>query len=393
MDPTFVITVIENNDSQADLNLALHGVWKTAHLEALLPQLDQINYIPQSRTPANLSITIDGQYLTAIDTGGALFLRKLLVKITTRALSKEDFNRDTIDFKNLPEDRVKLITLVFDTKLETSLSKPLDTPPYLQPVASLGCAIVDLKDTLQGTIDFLGLVINELIFLPFRISRFRWKEFIVQMDRCLIQAIPVVSLVTFLIGIVVAYLFVSQLEKYGANLMVVDSVALAMGRELAPLIVATVVAGRSGSAFTAQLGSMIMTEEVDALETMGLRPIDCLVMPRVIALMIALPLLIFVGDIVSLYGGSLIAHHLAYITPTTFLERLHTIKPKHFISGLIKAPFFALFIATIGSRMGLSVKKNAESVGLNTTATVVQCIVAVIIIDAIFAVFYMEIGY
>jgi phospholipid/cholesterol/gamma-HCH transport system permease protein len=199
--------------------------------------------------------------------------------------------------------------------------------------------------------------------------------------------------VTFLIGIVVAYLFATQLEKYGANIIIVDSVALAMGRELSPLIVATVVAGRSGSAFTAQLGSMILTQEIDALETMGLRTLDVLIIPRILALMFALPFLVFVGDLVSLYGSSLVASNLLQITTSSYLERLSMIQPRHFISGIIKAPFFALFIAMISCRMGLNAERNARSVGLNTTSTVVQSIVAVIIIDAIFAVFYMEIQY
>ena len=202
------------------------------------------------------------------------------------------------------------------------------------------------------------------------------------------------ALVTFLIGVVIAYLVADQIQKYGGNIFIVDGIALAIGRELSPLIVATVVAGRSGSAFTAQIGSMKLTQEIDAIEVMGLRIFDVVVLPRVIALVLAMPLLVLIGDIVGLFGGMLIADGLLDITPATFLERLHSsVKLKHFISGIIKAPVFALFIALIGCRMGLAAQGNARSVGLSTTSTVVQSIVAVILLDAFFAVIYMELGY
>jgi phospholipid/cholesterol/gamma-HCH transport system permease protein len=260
-------------------------------------------------------------------------------------------------------------------------------------ITELGAWAEQLILPLYHTTAFLGLIVLELLTIPFRLRKFRLNEFVVQVDRGLLQAIPVIGLVTFLIGIVVAYLFATQLEKYGANIIIVDSVALAMGRELSPLIVATVVAGRSGSAFTAQLGSMILTQEIDALETMGLRTLDVLIIPRVLALMFALPFLVFVGDLVSLFGSSIVASNLLQITTSSYMERLSMIQPRHFISGIIKAPFFALFIAMISCRMGLNVERNARSVGLNTTSTVVQSIVAVIIIDAIFAIVYMEIQY
>jgi phospholipid/cholesterol/gamma-HCH transport system permease protein len=159
------------------------------------------------------------------------------------------------------------------------------------------------------------------------------------------------------------------------------------------LLVATIVAGRSGAAFTAQLGTMKLNEEIDAIRTLGLSPEQVLIVPRVIALVLVLPLLVFVGNVASLSGAMLMAATTLDITPTTFIDRLHdTLAPRHYVIGIAKAPVFALFIAVIGCRMGLSVARDTRSVGINTTSTVVQCIVAVILIDAFFAVLFQEMG-
>jgi phospholipid/cholesterol/gamma-HCH transport system permease protein len=201
----------------------------------------------------------------------------------------------------------------------------------------------------------------------------------------------VVALVTMLIGIVIAYLLGLQAEKYGANIFVVDGVGIGATREFAPIIVAVIVAGRSGAAFTAQLGSMRLNEETDAIRTLGLSPMDVLVLPRVLALMLAMPLLVFVGDVMSLAGAMMISGPMLDITPTTFLGRLQeNLAIKHVYVGLAKAPVFALFIAVIGCRMGMTVSRDTRALGIATTSTVVQSIVAVILLDAFFAVLFQE---
>jgi phospholipid/cholesterol/gamma-HCH transport system permease protein len=208
-----------------------------------------------------------------------------------------------------------------------------------------------------------------------------------------VNAVPVVTLVTFLIGVVMAYMLGIQAEKYGANIFVVDGVALGMTREFSPLIVATIMAGRSGAAFTAQLGTMKLTEETDAIRTLGLDPMQVLVLPRVLALTITLPLLVFVGNVAGIVGAMGMSGVTLDITPQTFIERLHiALAPRHYLIGLAKAPVFALFIAVIGCRMGMSVSRDTRSIGINTTSTVVQGIVAVILLDAIFAVIFQELG-
>jgi len=193
--------------------------------------------------------------------------------------------------------------------------------------------------------------------------------------------------VTLLIGIVIAYLLGLQAEKYGANIFVVDGVGIGATREFAPIIVAVIVAGRSGAAFTAQLGSMRLTEEIDAIRTLGLSPLHVLVVPRVLALMLVLPLLVFVGDVMSLLGAMAIAGPMLDITPVAFMARLReALDLRHVYAGLVKAPVFALFIAVIGTRMGMTVGRDTRAVGAATTSTVVQSIVAVILLDAAFAV-------
>lgn len=354
--------------------ITLQGHWRTQNL----PELTQRIHTLATRNCTRL--VVNGSNLNSIDTSGALCLRKIAEKLGS----------PTLEFQDLSESHQSLIELI--------LAAPNYPPPesafsLREVIEGLGCRVESALSGTYGLVGFFGKVCLELLAIPFRLRKFRFREFIVQFDRALLQAIPVISLVTLLIGVVVAYLFATQIEKYGANILIVDSVALAMGRELSPLIVATVVAGRSGSAFTAQIGSMILTQEIDAIETMGLRTLDVLVIPRILALILAVPALVLLGDIVSIYGGSLIAHHQLNITPVSFLERLNQIKPQHFISGLIKAPFFALCIAVIGCKMGLSVENNARSVGLHTTSTVVQSIVAVILIDAVFAVIFMQLMY
>lgn len=363
------------------IRVKLYGPWKTANLETLWSDGGLMEARNAVTTVGPLpTIVVDGSHLEGLDTGGALCLKTAI----------GDSPPDRIRFENLPDTHIKLIQLILTAPVATHKRS---IPTLRSMITDLGRSTEELIIPLYHTTEFLGLIVSELLTIPFRLRKFRFNEFVVQLDRALLQAIPVIGLVTFLIGIVVAYLFATQLEKYGANIIIVDSVALAMGRELSPLIVATVVAGRSGSAFTAQLGSMILTQEIDALETMGLRTLDVLIIPRVLALMFALPFLVFVGDLVSLFGSSIVASNLLQITTSSYLERLSMIQPRHFISGIIKAPFFALFIAMISCRMGLVVERNARSVGLHTTSTVVQSIVAVIIIDAIFAVVYMEIQY
>jgi len=207
------------------------------------------------------------------------------------------------------------------------------------------------------------------------------------------QALPIVLLITFLIGCIIAQQGFFHFRKFGADAYVVDMVGILVLRELGVLIVAIMVAGRSGSSYTAELGSMKMREEIDALRTMGFDPVEVLILPRVIALVIALPILAFVGSMAALYGGGVVAWLYGDMNPATFIARLReAISVEHFQVGIIKAPFMALVIGIVACSEGLKVKGSAESLGLQTTTSVVKSIFLVIVLDGFFAIFFASIG-
>ena len=242
-----------------------------------------------------------------------------------------------------------------------------------------------------GLIDFIGHLSVELIYLASRPSQWRWREFGAQLSAVFVGAIPIVIGMLFLLGVVFAYLLGSQAQQYGANIFVVDGLLLAILREISPVIVAVLVAGRSGAAITAQIGTMKVTEEIDAITTLGLSPLAVLVIPRVLAVLLALPLLVFIGDIAGILGGMLVTQIQLDITYAMFMDRVaDVLNLKTLMVGLGKAPAFAVFIALIACRMGLSVTRDARSVGEHTTSTVVQCLVAIIILNAIFTVMFVQ---
>ena len=212
------------------------------------------------------------------------------------------------------------------------------------------------------------------------------------LDRVGWQAVPIILLITFLIGGIIAQQGIFHFRKFGADVYVVDMVGILVLREIGVLIVAIMVAGRSGSSYTAELGSMKMREEIDALQTMGLDPVEVLVLPRVVALVIALPILTFLGSISALYGGQLVAWLYGGMSPEIFVARLReAISVTHFQVGMIKAPFMALVIGLVACAQGMQVKGSAELLGLQTTSSVVKAIFLVIVLDGLFAVFFASI--
>jgi phospholipid/cholesterol/gamma-HCH transport system permease protein len=207
------------------------------------------------------------------------------------------------------------------------------------------------------------------------------------------EALPIVGALTFLIGIVVAYQGAVQLHRYGADIFIVDLIGLSMVRELAPLITAILVAGRTGSAYTAQIATMKVTEEVDALRVLALSPIEVLVLPKVFALVIALPLLTAFADVVGILGGMLMTASMMPIGPRFFLEQFpRVVLPESYLVGIGKAPVFAVVIATVGCYQGFKASGSAESVGAQTTISVVQSIFLIIMLDALFSVIFSELG-
>ena len=241
---------------------------------------------------------------------------------------------------------------------------------------------------------FFGELSMIFFTVVWKLKTFRWKETIFEINESGIKALPIIVLTTFLIGVVVAYQSAAQLKLYGANIFIVDMLGISILRELAPMLTAIIVAGRSGSAYAAQIGVMKITEELDAMRTMGFDPYAFLVLPRMLALMIMMPLLIFFADISGVIGGILIAKIELGLSPRLFLERfVEVVSVKHFIIGLIKGPFFAVLIASIGIYRGLQVKNDTQSIGFNTTKAVVESIFAVIICDAFFSIVFTNLGY
>jgi phospholipid/cholesterol/gamma-HCH transport system permease protein len=353
--------------------LALSGQWNLGRIADIDAELAAA---PIPAAP----LTLDGNGLQALDTASAL---ALLVRLAHAGAT----------IAGLSEFKANHSRVLGLTRAWVDGDAPAPGRRRRGPLAALGVAVVKAGWALHCHLDFLGrsvAALGEVIRQP---ARLRWKELAVQLQHVCIEAIPVVVLVTFLIGMVLTYLFGMQAEKYGASIFVVDVVAIGASREIAPLLVAVIMAGRSGSAFTAQIGTMRLTEEIDALRTLGLSPVQVLVLPRVAASVLALPLLVFVGDAAALAGAVAIADPLLDISPLTFIGRVDTqLAYRHVAVGLAKGAVFGATIALIACRAGMKVRRDARSIGASTTSTVVQSIVAVILLDALFAVLLQEIG-
>lgn len=352
--------------------LYLTGVWRLSNLVAISDALRALSLTAQKH------FVLDGSRLQELDTAAGFTLYRHLVGIgCTEAM---------VSARRFDPKHERLLALVHER---------MTCPPaaarsmHLGLVQRIGAAAIAVWRLLKAHNAFVGSLALELLSLIRRPKLFRIKETVSQFETICLDAIPVVGLVTFLIGVVFAYLLGLQAQRYGANIFVVDGVGLAMCRELSPLLVAVIVAGRSGAAFTAQIGTMKVQEEIDAISTLGLSPLQVLVIPRLVAITIALPLLVFVGDVAGIAGGMLISSWQLDISATTFLDRLHGVLPMSApVVGMVKAPVFAAFIALIACRMGMMVARDARSVGINTTSTVVQSIVWVILLDAVFAVVF-----
>lgn len=356
--------------------VSLRGNWTVAYLDALF---EEIQHAENKKVGA---VSINAKDLTAFDTAGVLALKHLIEKLGAT---------ESTTFVGLKPEHKQLIELV---QAKSQAGEEKESAPKENFLSRIGRLSIEITDELLGIVSLLGETVVALGRQLRSLKRFRLTELFVQLEDSFVNAIPVLSLVMMLIGVVLAYLFGDQSEKYGASIFVVDAVTVAVIRELSPVIVSVIIAGRSGSAFTAQLGSMVLNEEVDAIRTLGLSLIEVLVIPRVLALVLTMPLLVFVGDIVGVLGGLFVSNVQLGLHPDVFFNRILEIHPVASMQvGLVKAPVFALFIGLIACRNGFRVERNARSVGEFTTKTVVQSIVAVILLDAMFAVVFRHVGY
>ncbi|MFT0859679.1 MlaE family ABC transporter permease [Ancylobacter sp. G4_0304] len=264
--------------------------------------------------------------------------------------------------------------------------------PVIGGLRVVGRTMVDVLADSRLFLSFIGAVTASLLRVLVRPLTFRWTSMVFHLERTGLRAVPIVALITFLIGCIIAQQGIFHFRKFGATTYVVDMVGILTLRELGVLIVSIMVAGRSGSAFTAELGSMRMREEVDALRVMGFDPNEVLVLPRLVALIIAVPLLTFLGSMCALFGGGLVAWLYGGISPEIFLARLkEAISMNTFEVGMIKAPFMAAIIGLIACMEGMRVGGSAESLGAHTTASVVKAIFLVIVVDGLFAMFFAAI--
>lgn len=352
--------------------LYLAGAWRLTNLVAISDALQGLSLA------ARAHFVLDGSRLHELDTAAGFILYHHLA-----AMGCTEW---MVSARRFEPKHERLLALVHQ-RMMCPPAAAKTTRPGL--VRHLGAAAIAMWRVLKVHQAFVGALTLELLNLVRRPRLFRLKETVSQFETTCLDSLPIVALVTFLIGVVFAYLLGLQAQRYGANIFVVDGVGLAVCRELSPLLVAVIMAGRSGAAFTAQIGTMKVQEEIDAISTLGLSPLQVLVIPRLVAITVAMPLLVFVGDLAGIWGGMLISSWLLDVSTPAFLDRLHSVLPMSApVVGLVKAPVFAIFIAVIACRMGMTVARDARSVGLSTTSTVVQSIVWVIILDAVFAVVF-----
>lgn len=334
--------------------------------------------------PNGGTVTVDLTGVKALDTGGAWLIASLVRKVKSSG--------GQVELHGATAAHSALIETVSRNMPDESAPDP-GKPDFLDWVARVGERTVGgWKDSLS-LLEFLGLTLHRLVRTILMPRRLRRAALVSQMEETGLKAIPIVALMGFLIGVVLAFQGATQLKQFGAEIFVVELISISVLRELGILLTAIIVAGRSGSAFTASIGSMKVQEEIDAMRTLGLDPIEVLVIPRVVALLIMLPILGFIADIAALIGGGLMSWIDLGVSPGMFVTRLkENTGIWQFAIGMIKAPFFALVIGIIACWQALQVKGSAQSVGQRTTASVVQAIFLVIALDAMFSIFFSVLG-
>ena len=328
---------------------------------------------------------LDGSQIEQLDTVGALLLDEALTSLAEKT-------GRPLTLAGLRSEHQALLDLVRSRREQSGeATAGAGRDGWL---VRLGKATWGKLEQGFALLSFIGEAVIALARLAVNPGRFRWKALFATIETAGVSALPIVALLSFLMGVVIAYQGGVQLKTYGANIFIVELVTLTMIRELAPLVTAIVVAGRTGSAFTAQIGTMRVTEEVDALATIGITPMDLLVVPKLLALMIALPLLTLFADVMSIFGGMVISLLILDVSFYEFVTRIPDVVlvTSSFAIGIGKAPIFAAIIALVGCYQGFQVSGGADAVGRQTTVSVVQAIFLVILADALFSVLFSALG-
>ena len=333
--------------------------------------------------PKGKQLSINGESISGFDSAGALAVVKCL-----RLL---EHHENQVDLTNFSHEQQELIKLIQSKEKELAYKVPEGTNENI--VYQIGKEAENKVLQLDGLIILIGDLSLKFCEAIGHWRRFQFPSIVSNVYSAGLQALPIVALLSFLIGVVLAYQMGLQLETYGANIFIAYLSGMAIFREFAPLITAIIVAGRTSSAFTAQLGSMKINEEIDALLTMGLSPTELLVLPKVIGLLLVFPLLIFWADVFSILGAMLMSKSMLDVGYVDFLQRLKaTVGLDQLMLGLYKAPAFAILIALVGCFQGFRVESTADSLGSQTTKSVVQALFLIIIADAIFSIAYSWLG-
>lgn len=374
---------IEFVATEGGARLCVRGEWTLAHHATLAERVRALS----AQAGAGEAATVDVDGLAALDTAGARLLHALLGPERIAALLADE--------TALPRERRALLKAVADALAEPSVpAAGVEGSALGDVLADTGEAMVAFWRHLAGITGFIGLILETALRVAVQPRRWRMTSLVANLERTGLDAVPIIALLTFLIGAVVAFLGATVLQNFGASIFTVDLVAYSFLREFGVLLTAIIVAGRTASSFTAQIGSMRANEEVDAIRVLGLDPVELLVLPRVYALLIALPMLTFVAMVSGMVGGMLVSATTLDISPVLFLSRIQdNVGLIHFWVGMAKAPIFAFLIAVIGCLEGFRVQGSAQSVGEHTTSAVVQSIFVVIVVDAIAALFCMEMGW
>lgn len=352
------------------------GHWTVTDLHSLEQQLSHIKW------PKQATFTFDMQAVPIMDTSGAWLLSRTVKELEARGTQ--------VSLQGLSSGAQALYKLVRE---DGGVAHTLPTHKHRPLLFAVGQGSLMTLLRWRDMVAFIGEMGESLVRVLRYPSRIRWSAIFHELAQAGHKALPIVGLLCFLLGIVIGYQGGVQLEDYGANIYVVDLVGISMLRELAPMITAIIVAGRTGSAYTAEIGTMKVTEEVDALRSLGIAPMEILVLPKLLALLIALPLLTVYADILGVFGGMVMADVQLGIGYSTFIERFSdAVELDTYLVGIGKAPVFAAIIATVGCFQGFQVTGSAESVGRRTTLSVVQAIFAVIIVDAAFSVAFSYLG-
>lgn len=362
-------------------HLSAGGDWTLSNYHSLRRKIAELQLPPA--TPLNVSF----KQITALDTIGAALLAELLGTQRVHELIQTG--------SDLPMAWRSLLKTVTEALAQTPAPPPLAKHSWVTDLlARVGVSMLGLKDSILALLGFTGLTLQALAGTLLRPSRWRVTAVVAQIEQTGLDAVPIVALLTFMVGAVIAFLGATVLANFGASIYTVNLVAFSFLREFAVLLTAILMAGRTASAFTAQIGAMKANEEIDAIRALGLDPMNLLVLPRVLALLVAMPALTFIAMISGLLGGAVVCALTLDISPTMFLTLLQQdVGIRHFFLGMAKAPVFAIVIALIGCLEGFKVTGSAQSVGEHTTSSVVQSIFLVILLDAVAALFYMEMGW